>query len=74
MQVMYSFQKNRTEHVKAYFQTFKRTDLVHLRVFQAGADGTQQPTKKGIAVRVDQLADLHAAIEALVAANEAESR
>ena len=74
MQVIYTFPKNRHEQVKAYFQAYKGSNLVHLRVFDTAADGTEQPTTKGIALRINQLPQLHEAVEALVAAQEASSR
>jgi len=74
MNIIFTFRKNRTEHVKAYFQTYRRTNLVHLRVFQTKPDGTEAPTTKGIAVQVNQLGLLHEATQALLEAQEASSQ
>jgi hypothetical protein len=66
--VIYSFSKNRREEIRASLTTFKGFELGDLRVFVASENGEPIATPKGLSVRVDQLPDLLAAVEALVAA------
>ena len=54
--------------VRAYFQQYGDAMWAHVRRFErAGGDGDYRPTKKGIALRLDDLNDLLVAVAALVA-------
>jgi hypothetical protein len=65
--IIYEFQKNTREVVRASFVTFGGHELADLRVHVAG-----QPTKKGLSLRLEHLPDLRCAVNALIAAVEAE--
>lgn len=64
---LYQFQKNATEVVRASLSTFHGHQLVDIRVYFVAEDGTW-PTKKGLAIGLDLLPELRAAVEALEAA------
>jgi hypothetical protein len=57
--------------VRAVLQRFGGTVWAHLRRYHYNRDGDARPGK-GLAVKVEQLPELHAAVEALIAAAEAE--
>lgn len=76
-EVVHTFQKNIREQVQVALGTFHGVDLIDLRVFYLDVDEEWQPSKKGIAVRVEQLDDLELAIskvrDALMVATETKS-
>lgn len=69
--VVYAFPKNRNEEVRATLNTFKGNRYAHVRVYVADEDDVDHPTRKGIAVAVEDLPKLLAAVEALVEAERA---
>lgn len=69
--VVYTFPKNRNEEVWATLSTFKGKRYAHVRVYVADEDDVDHPTRKGIAVAVEDLPRLLAAVEALVEAERA---
>jgi hypothetical protein len=69
--VVYAFPKNRDEEIRATLNTFKGRRYAHLRVYVADENGVDHPTRKGIAVNVEDLPKLLAAVEALVEAERA---
>jgi hypothetical protein len=66
--VVYAFPKNRNEEVRATLNVFKGRRYAHVRVYVADEDDVDRPTRKGIAVAVEDLPKLLAAVEALVEA------
>ena len=69
--VVYTFPKNSREEVRASLTTYRGHRLADLRVFVADEDDVDHPTRKGIAVRVEDLPKLLAAVEALIEAERA---
>lgn len=69
--VVYVFSKNSREQVRASLTTFKGLRLADLRVFSVDENDVEQPTRKGIAVRVDHLPKLLEAVQALIEAERA---
>jgi hypothetical protein len=67
--VAYEFSKNGRELVQARLTTFKGLELADLRVFVVDERGEQRPTPKGLSVRLDQIPQLLAAVQALIAAS-----
>ena len=66
--VLYSFPKNAFEEVRAIIQTYRGHEVAHIRVYQTDENDVDHPTKKGIAVKIDDLAKLRKAVDALCAA------
>jgi Transcriptional Coactivator p15 (PC4) len=66
--VVFTFPKNSREEVRATLTVFRGHRLADLRVWRADAEDTDHPTKRGIAVRVEDLPRLLEAVQALVAA------
>jgi hypothetical protein len=65
------FTKNSRESVRVGLQEFKGHKLLQLRSWAKTADGTQIPTKSGIALQVSLIGELRAALDkAEVAARE----
>jgi hypothetical protein len=64
---VYEFAKNTREVVRASLVTFGGHELADLRVHVA-----DRPTRKGLTLRVVDLPELRNAVEALIAALEAE--
>lgn len=71
--LVYSFAKNSRETVCACIRNYRGHDLVDLRVF-VGGDLGDVATAKGLAVRVDLLPELRAAIDALIREVERDER
>lgn len=69
--VVYSWPKNSREEVRATLSTFKGRQLADLRVYRADENDVDRPTRKGLAVRVEDLPKLLEAVEALIAAEQA---
>ena len=67
-----SFAKNSREEVRGYLTTYKDCRLAHIRIFVENADGAEVPTKRGIAIRVEQFEELKALVDALAGAVQAE--
>ena len=70
-QVVYAFPKNSREEVRARLATFKGHRLADIRVFVADEHDVDRPTKRGVAIRVEDLPKLREAVEALIAAEHA---
>ena len=68
---VYVFSKNSREEVRACLTSFKGHRLADLRVYAADENDVDHPTRKGIAVRVDDLPKLLEAVQALVAVERA---
>ena len=62
---LYQFRKNATEVVQARLSVFHGHQLADVRVYFETDDGTLRPTKKGLAIGLDLLPELRAAVEAL---------
>ncbi len=69
--VVYAFPKNRNEEVRATLSTFKGRRFAHVRVYVSDEDDELHPTRKGVAVKVEDLPKLLAAVEALIEAERA---
>jgi hypothetical protein len=65
---VYAFRKNAREEVRASLSTYHGYRLADLRVFVEDEAGNWIPTRKGLAVRVEDLPALRDAIDALRAA------
>jgi hypothetical protein len=70
-QVVYAFPKNRNEEVRATLNTFNGQRYAHVRVYVADENDVDHPTRKGIAVKIEDLPKLLAAVEALIEAERA---
>ena len=68
--VVHSFTKNSREDVVARLNTFRGLELAYLRVYVHDELGDARPTPKGVSIRVEQLPELRAAVDALIAAHE----
>jgi hypothetical protein len=68
--LIYSFAKNSREEVRAQLTTFHGRRLADIRVYRADEADVDHPTRKGIALRVEDLPKLLAAVEALIAAEK----
>ena len=58
-------EKNRLEEVVIALETFRGVDLIDIRVHAdfSGADPERRPTKKGVALKVEKLPQLIAALQ-----------
>jgi hypothetical protein len=56
--VIGSFKRNAAEEVRAQINTYRGRTYADLRVFYLSDSGEYLPTKKGIAISTDQVADL----------------
>lgn len=63
--VVYTWNKNANEEVRASITEFKGYDLIDLRVWIENKDGEIIPTKTGLTLGVCQLLELKKAVEAL---------
>lgn len=64
-------EKNARERVRVSLNTWQSANLLDIRVvMNLGEDGAETPTKKGLSVRIAQLGELRAALDAA----EAEAR
>ena len=61
------FRKNATEEVRVSLDDFKGHRLVNVRVWFAGDDGVLRPGKQGIALRLELLPELRAALDRVAA-------
>jgi Transcriptional Coactivator p15 (PC4) len=63
--------RDRRAHVRVDLGEYEGHPLINVRVWETGSDGIDRPTKKGIALTVRKLPELHAAItKALAKARE----
>jgi hypothetical protein len=69
-----SFAKNGTETVRATLATFGQHRIADLRVYVENDDDELIPTKKGLAVRVEQLPELRRLVDELIAAEAGDER
>jgi Transcriptional Coactivator p15 (PC4) len=70
--IVYCWPKNSREEVRAMLTTFKGHRLADIRVYAASDDDDgDHPTRKGIAVRVEDLPKLLEAVQALIDAERA---
>lgn len=66
--VIYEFDKNALEKVKAVLVNYKGKDLFDIRVYfrdPAGLKAKLHPTKKGISLSIELIGELKAAVLAL---------
>ena len=68
LRVVSTLSKNGRGELRAYVQEFNGRDLAHVRYFMRDKEGRARPTKKGIAVDVQELPKLADAVKALLAA------
>lgn len=63
--VVYEFQKNSSERLLIRFTEYHGKSLIDLRVFFKvdGSGDEWKPTRKGIAMSIDHLPELHKGIE-----------
>jgi Transcriptional Coactivator p15 (PC4) len=54
--------RDRTKHVRVELSEYEGHPLVNIRVWQTGSDGTDRPTKQGIALAIRKLPELAAAL------------
>jgi hypothetical protein len=57
-----TIRKNSTETLHVSLDDFRGRSLINLRVFFTAEDGSQRPGKAGVALRVEALPELRAAI------------
>ena len=57
-----TIRKNATEELRVSLEEYHGRQLVNLRVFFTADDGTKRPGKAGVALRVEALPELRAAI------------
>ena len=68
MTVVHTFAMNNPAEVRTYLQRYKGEPLAHVRIFSRGRNNTMNPTRKGIAVSLDDVPKLAEAVTALVKA------
>jgi len=63
--LVYEFEKNALEWVRAEFTRWNGRDVFNLRVFYDAGDGTPdwRPTKKGLTVRTELVPELKKAMD-----------
>lgn len=57
-QLIHSFPKNPLEEIRISLTEFKKKQYLDLRVYYKGDDGEFHPSKKGLTVSLDLMADL----------------
>lgn len=62
--------KNSREVLRFTLQTFKGHRLLSARVFATKPDGTEIPTRSGLSVRIEMLADIQKALQLAASAAE----
>jgi hypothetical protein len=55
--------RDRTKHVRVELSEYEDHPLVNIRVWQTGADGTDRPSKQGVALGIRKLRELRKALE-----------
>jgi hypothetical protein len=68
MTVVHTFAMNNPAEVRTYLQRYKGELLAHVRIFSTGRNNTMNPTRKGIAVSLNDVPKLAEAVTALVEA------
>lgn len=63
--LVYSFQKNALEEVRASISTYKGRKYFDIRVYYQGDDGEYKPSKKGVALSPELLPELETALKKL---------
>ncbi|MBW1974446.1 MAG: transcriptional coactivator p15/PC4 family protein [Deltaproteobacteria bacterium] len=63
--VVYSFQKNALEEVRASVTTFKGKNYLDIRVYYKADDGEFKPSRKGITLATSLIDDLEEAVKKL---------
>ncbi len=61
-QLIHSFPKNPLEEIQISLTVFKKKQYLDLRVYYKGDDGEFHPSKKGLTVSLDLMADLEEGI------------
>jgi hypothetical protein len=74
LQVVHVFAKNTREDVVSYLAPYRGRMLAHIGVLTENKDDEIVPTKKGIAVSVEDRPKLAQAVQALIAAAGGEAR
>ena len=64
-EIVFAFQKNARECVRASLSSYRGETYLDLRVFFEGDSGRWLPTKKGLTLALDCLGDLERAVRAL---------
>jgi hypothetical protein len=54
--------RNRSQHVRVELSEHEGRPLIHVRIWQTGADGIDRPTTRGIAMAVRKLPELSSAL------------
>lgn len=72
--IVFEFDKNSREKVRALLREWQGKRLLDLRVFYDTGSGDWRPTQKGVCLRVDLLPNLKEAIMALESALTAEAQ
>ena len=67
-ELVYSWPKNSREEVRASLTTFRGRRLADIRCYIADERDVDHPTRKGLAIRVEDLPKLREALDALIAA------
>ena len=64
LHVIASLEKNRRERLRVALDRYQGVDLIDLRITVdlSASSGVQSPTKKGVALRIEQLPALRAAL------------
>jgi Transcriptional Coactivator p15 (PC4) len=72
--VVYAWPRSMDSEVRATLTTYKGLRLADVRVYRADADDRDHPTRKGIAIRVEDLPKLLEAVQALIARSSSRRR
>jgi len=59
----YEFEKNKSEKIRVTPKRFQEYDIIDIRIFAQDQEGNLVPTRKGIALNVDQIPELIKGIE-----------
>jgi hypothetical protein len=64
-ELLYEFEKNAAERVRAELTNWNGRDVLNLRVFFDAGSGTPdwRPTKKGLTIRTELIPDLKKAVD-----------
>ena len=63
--IVASFKRNPTEEVRAGIKEFKGRRYIDLRIYYMDDQGEWKPTRKGISLATDFMAELKQAVEAI---------
>ena len=64
-----AFRKNATEEVRVSVDRYHGHELVNIRVWFTGDDGEMKPGRQGLALRLELLPNLRAALDAVGSAH-----